>query len=212
MGEALVNKISLQFTDPEGNMKDTGATRPEIITRHLNTRPGAVYSLRQVRLCADASLVLISVHIHLVHLCTREQPAAGAFCMPACCRKLGLCICTQSHAIFTPPRAPNTPFHVRRHTTNCFSCKCICVQCKQAKADIDSIYSTGLFEDINIVPKEAEESSERNPRVGCIGFGGRRVGFEGCPGVYWAVAAQYIHGGFWGTPCVLCPGQVDLAG
>jgi outer membrane protein insertion porin family len=36
---------------------------------------------------------------------------------------------------------------------------------RAAKADIDSIYSTGLFEDVNILPKEAPDSTELNPRV-----------------------------------------------
>jgi hypothetical protein len=37
---------------------------------------------------------------------------------------------------------------------------------RQAKQDIDSIYSTGLFEDVNIVPQEAEDSTEQQPKVG----------------------------------------------
>lgn len=36
---------------------------------------------------------------------------------------------------------------------------------RQAKQDIDSIYSTGLFEDVNIVPQEAEDSTEAHPKV-----------------------------------------------
>lgn len=36
---------------------------------------------------------------------------------------------------------------------------------RQAKQDIDSIYSTGLFEDVNIVPQEAEDSTEQQPKV-----------------------------------------------
>jgi hypothetical protein len=36
---------------------------------------------------------------------------------------------------------------------------------RQAKADIDSIYSTGLFEDVNIVPQEAEDSTESHPKA-----------------------------------------------
>lgn len=36
---------------------------------------------------------------------------------------------------------------------------------RQAKQDIDSIYSTGLFEDVNIVPQEAEDSTESHPKV-----------------------------------------------
>uniref|UniRef100_A0A383VQ38 Bacterial surface antigen (D15) domain-containing protein n=1 Tax=Tetradesmus obliquus TaxID=3088 RepID=A0A383VQ38_TETOB len=36
---------------------------------------------------------------------------------------------------------------------------------RQAKADIDSVYSTGLFEDVNIVPQEAEDSTETQPKV-----------------------------------------------
>jgi hypothetical protein len=36
---------------------------------------------------------------------------------------------------------------------------------RQAKADIDSIYSTGLFEDVNIVPQEADDSTEAHPKV-----------------------------------------------
>lgn len=36
---------------------------------------------------------------------------------------------------------------------------------RQAKQDIDSVYSTGLFEDVNIVPQEAEDSTEQQPKV-----------------------------------------------
>jgi hypothetical protein len=36
---------------------------------------------------------------------------------------------------------------------------------RQAKQDIDSIYSTGLFEDVNIVPQEADDSTETHPKV-----------------------------------------------
>ncbi len=43
----------------------------------------------------------------------------------------------------------------------------------QAKRDIASVYSTGLFEDVNISPKEAEDSTETSPKVrgGCEGEG-----------------------------------------
>ena len=82
IGEAVVKDIQLQFIEQKtGTVKEEGATKPEIITRHLTTKPGRVYNLRA------------------------------------------------------------------------------------AKADIDSIYSTGLFEDVNIVPKEAEESTEISPKV-----------------------------------------------
>ncbi len=36
---------------------------------------------------------------------------------------------------------------------------------KQAKRDISSIYATGLFEDVNITPKEADDSTESAPKV-----------------------------------------------
>jgi outer membrane protein insertion porin family len=36
---------------------------------------------------------------------------------------------------------------------------------RQAKADIDSIYSTGLFDDVAIVPQEAADSTETHPKV-----------------------------------------------
>lgn len=45
---------------------------------------------------------------------------------------------------------------------------------RQAKQDIDSIYSTGLFEDVNIIPKEADDSTEQNPRVGGSACCGRQ--------------------------------------
>jgi hypothetical protein len=41
----------------------------------------------------------------------------------------------------------------------------------QAKADIDSIYSTGLYDDVNMLPQEAEDSTEENPKVGAGGIG-----------------------------------------
>jgi hypothetical protein len=37
---------------------------------------------------------------------------------------------------------------------------------RQAKQDIDSVYSTGLFDDVNIIPNEADESTELQPKVG----------------------------------------------
>lgn len=81
VGEAEVGQINLKFLDKEGAVKSEGSTRPDIILRHLTTKPGQVYSFRQ------------------------------------------------------------------------------------AKEDIDSIYSTGLFEDVTIVPQETEESTEQNPQV-----------------------------------------------
>jgi hypothetical protein len=37
---------------------------------------------------------------------------------------------------------------------------------RQAKSDIDSVYSTGLFDDVNIIPNEADDSTEQQPKVG----------------------------------------------
>jgi outer membrane protein insertion porin family len=96
IGEALVKDVQLQFVDQKsGTVKEEGATKPDIITRHLTTKPGRVYSLRS------------------------------------------------------------------------------------AKADIDSIYSTGLFEDVNIVPKEAEESTEISPKVSYTLIGVCRISMGG---------------------------------
>lgn len=36
---------------------------------------------------------------------------------------------------------------------------------RQAKRDIDAVYSMGLFDDVNIVPAAAEDSTPENPRV-----------------------------------------------
>jgi outer membrane protein assembly factor BamA len=39
---------------------------------------------------------------------------------------------------------------------------------KQAKRDIASIYATGLFEDVNLTPRESEASTETAPKVRLI--------------------------------------------
>lgn len=36
---------------------------------------------------------------------------------------------------------------------------------KQAQADIESVYSMGLFDDVNIMPSPAEESTADAPKV-----------------------------------------------
>ena len=36
---------------------------------------------------------------------------------------------------------------------------------KQAKRDIDAVYSMGLFDDVNILPSPSEDSSMENPKV-----------------------------------------------
>lgn len=47
---------------------------------------------------------------------------------------------------------------------------------KQAKRDIASIYATGLFEDVNITPKESDSSTESSPQVRASGHMGRAFG------------------------------------
>ena len=36
----------------------------------------------------------------------------------------------------------------------------------QARQDIDAVYSTGLFENVNISPQATEDSTLDNPKVG----------------------------------------------
>lgn len=36
---------------------------------------------------------------------------------------------------------------------------------KQAQADIESVYSMGLFDDVNILPSPAEDSTADAPKV-----------------------------------------------
>ncbi len=36
---------------------------------------------------------------------------------------------------------------------------------KQAKRDIDAVYSMGLFDDVNILPSPSEDSNMENPKV-----------------------------------------------
>ena len=36
---------------------------------------------------------------------------------------------------------------------------------KQAKRDIDAVYSMGLFDDVNILPSPSEDSNLENPKV-----------------------------------------------
>jgi hypothetical protein len=68
IGEAVVNSIRLTFKDAKtGDPKEVGATRPEVITRHLTTREG------QVRVVVQGG-----------NLCMREAPASGqsSVCCP----------------------------------------------------------------------------------------------------------------------------------
>lgn len=70
-----------------------------------------------------------------------------------------------------PPLAPTLKMCVFVCSVCAWICVCLLSQpacvynLRQAKADIDSIYSTGLFEDVNIVPQEAEDSTETHPKV-----------------------------------------------
>ena len=36
---------------------------------------------------------------------------------------------------------------------------------RQAKLDIDSVYSMGLFDDVNILPQPSEDSTLEHPKV-----------------------------------------------
>ena len=36
---------------------------------------------------------------------------------------------------------------------------------RQARADIDSVYSMGLFDDVNILPQPAEDSTLEHPKA-----------------------------------------------
>lgn len=80
---------------------------------------------------------------------------------------LTLLLFTLTLSFSLPPCSPKAqgatkPGVIRRHLTTqpgrVYSLR-------QAKADIDSVYSTGLFEDVNIVPQEAEDSTETQPKV-----------------------------------------------
>lgn len=39
---------------------------------------------------------------------------------------------------------------------------------KQAKRDIDAVYSMGLFDDVNILPSPAEDTTLESPKVCCV--------------------------------------------
>jgi outer membrane protein assembly factor BamA len=39
---------------------------------------------------------------------------------------------------------------------------------RQAKQDIDAVYSMGLFDDVNILPQPAEDSSLEQPKVSAL--------------------------------------------
>ena len=40
---------------------------------------------------------------------------------------------------------------------------------RAAQADIDAVYSMGLFDDISMSPQSAEDSTMENPKVGWLG-------------------------------------------
>ncbi|DBB13937.1 TPA: hypothetical protein ACH3X3_000916 [Trebouxia sp. C0006] len=55
VAEMLVGRMNLQYQDKKtGDIKDEGATRPEVIMRQLCTRSGQVYSMQQARRDIDA--------------------------------------------------------------------------------------------------------------------------------------------------------------
>ena len=49
---------------------------------------------------------------------------------------------------------------------------------KQAKRDIDAVYSMGLFDDVNILPSPAEDTTIENPKARLILLS------ESCPNRY----------------------------
>ncbi|GIL91181.1 hypothetical protein Vretimale_18825 [Volvox reticuliferus] len=69
--EAVVGSITLRFLDPKtGQPAARPRTRPHIVTRHLATKPGAVYNLRTVR--RDINAVYSTGLFEDVNVSTRE--------------------------------------------------------------------------------------------------------------------------------------------
>ena len=69
---------------------------------------------------------------------------------------------------------------------------------KQAKRDIDAVYSMGLFDDVNILPSPSEDSNMENPKVRqrwLVPCAHQSLLFCGCPkGHYYLIvpAAQVL--------------------
>ncbi|GMH41408.1 hypothetical protein BSKO_09318 [Bryopsis sp. KO-2023] len=48
IAEAVVNRIDLRFLDAKtGDIKEEGSVRPEIVTRHIGTKTGSIYNMKQ---------------------------------------------------------------------------------------------------------------------------------------------------------------------
>ena len=75
VGEALVNRVSLRYIDPEtGESREEGRTKPDIIMRQLATRAGEIHSLKQSK--ADVEAVYSMGLFEDVSI--RPQPAEGS--------------------------------------------------------------------------------------------------------------------------------------
>lgn len=75
VGEAVVNRVSLRYIDPEtGESREEGKTKPDIIMRQLSTRPGQIHSLKQSK--SDVEAVYSMGLFEDVSI--RPQPAEGS--------------------------------------------------------------------------------------------------------------------------------------
>ena len=75
VAEAKVNRIALRYVDPKtGEAREEGKTRPDIVLRHLTTRPGQIYNLHQAK--ADIEAVYSMGLFEDVSI--RPQPAEGS--------------------------------------------------------------------------------------------------------------------------------------
>ena len=72
---SAIHRVSLRYIDPEtGESREEGRTKPDIIMRHLATKPGEIHSLKQSK--ADVEAVYSMGLFEDVSI--RPQPAEGS--------------------------------------------------------------------------------------------------------------------------------------
>ena len=169
--EMIVNNLNLRFVDRKtGESKEDGATRPEVILRQLTTRPGQVGPH-----FASALAGMYSGAFSMLSSLFRDRSADVAH-PNLVARSLAHCVRQVMHGQCMPnkqglrmPGAAKWNSLLREQVYNI----------KQAKRDIDAVYSMGLFDDVNILPSPSEDSSMDHPKVW------RRISLPSCSYPTW---------------------------
>lgn len=141
LAEMVVGNLNLRYVDRKtGEVREEGATRPEVVLRQLSTRPGQ----------AGAWSSLISPSSHRFEL----LPEPLLFKSSLYTLQTGMHKCTSKKQRSSPWRLL-IGVYVAVQVYNV----------RQAKQDIDAVYSMGLFDDVNILPQPSEDSTLEQPKV-----------------------------------------------